>query len=134
MTLALVEVFTLHQPRPTGRKLAQAVMVDPEAESALVRAASYNEPRYAPVLADVLEGMRQRTATGEAKYGTPLHTRNGRSFLIDAIQEAADLVKYLVGDAIEQGLDPMDDIDVVDACHLLLRLCATYNRRMETKP
>lgn len=126
--VSLVEVFTLGQPRPLGRG-PDAVMVDPEVESVLVSAASSNTPLYAPVLAFVLEGMRQRTVIGTAKYGTPLHTANGRSFLVDAIQEAADLVKYLVGDAIEQGLDPMDDIDVVDACHLLLRLCATYRRR-----
>jgi hypothetical protein len=43
----------------------------------------------------VIADMRERDATGRAKYGTPLQVRNGRDALVDAYQEALDLVVYL---------------------------------------
>lgn len=49
------------------------------------------------VMADMLE----RDKVGRARYGTPLQTHNGRDMLVDAYQEALDLVVYLRG-AIEE--------------------------------
>ena len=43
----------------------------------------------------VIEDMRQRDVTGRARYGTPLQPHNGRDALVDAYQEALDLVVYL---------------------------------------
>jgi hypothetical protein len=43
----------------------------------------------------VLEDMRARDAEGRRKYGVPLQPNNGRDALVDAYQEALDLVVYL---------------------------------------
>jgi hypothetical protein len=43
----------------------------------------------------VMEDMYDRDATGKQKYGTHLQPFNGRDALIDAYQEALDLVVYL---------------------------------------
>lgn len=43
----------------------------------------------------VIEDMKARDAAGRYKYGTPLQTNNGRKQLVDAYQEALDLVVYL---------------------------------------
>jgi len=49
----------------------------------------------------VLADIEQRIKDGEAKYGTPLMTFNGRNALWDAYQEALDLVFYLRQHIIE---------------------------------
>ena len=41
--------------------------------------------------------LQERKVHGTAKYGTPLQPANGRSFTLDALEEAADLVAYLAG-------------------------------------
>ena len=43
----------------------------------------------------VIDDMRARDASGLAKYGTRLQSHNGRDALVDAYQEALDLVVYL---------------------------------------
>jgi hypothetical protein len=43
----------------------------------------------------VIKDMHGRDKEGRAKYGTPLQPFNGRDVLIDAYQEALDLVVYL---------------------------------------
>ena len=48
-----------------------------------------------PVWNLVIADMRDRDALGRARYGTPLQTHNGRDALVDAYQEALDLVVYL---------------------------------------
>jgi hypothetical protein len=50
----------------------------------------------------VLADMRARDAAGRCKYGVPLQAHNGRRPLVDAYQEALDLVAYL-RQAIEEG-------------------------------
>ena len=47
--------------------------------------------------------MRARDDFGRMKYGTPLQANNGRDALLDAYQEALDLVAYL-RQAIEEKL------------------------------
>ena len=39
--------------------------------------------------------MKGRDNVGRAKYGTPLQAFNGRNAIVDAYQEALDLVVYL---------------------------------------
>lgn len=47
------------------------------------------------VWALVVADMQARDAEGRRKYGTPLQPFNGRDALVDAYQEALDLVAYL---------------------------------------
>ena len=48
-----------------------------------------------PIWDLVVEDMRERDREGRRKYGTPLQAENGRDALVDAYQEALDLVVYL---------------------------------------
>ena len=61
--------------------------------------ASEHEPPPMPgqkrVLDAVLSDLTLRAIKGEIKYGTYLETFNGRDALMDAYQEALDLVMYL---------------------------------------
>lgn len=43
----------------------------------------------------VIADMQSRDREGRRKYGTPLQPFNGRDALVDAYQEALDLVVYL---------------------------------------
>lgn len=52
--------------------------------------------------APVAEALIARDEMGSAKYGTSLMTHNGRAALVDAWQEALDLVMYL-GQAVQEG-------------------------------
>ena len=53
-------------------------------------------PNREPAIADlVIVDMQERKAVGIARYGTPLQANNGRDALVDAYQEALDLVMYL---------------------------------------
>jgi len=47
------------------------------------------------VWALIIHDMSQRRQGGIEKYGTPLQPHNGRDALVDAYQEALDLVVYL---------------------------------------
>lgn len=48
-----------------------------------------------PVWELVMTDMAERDRVGRERYGTPLQTHNGRDALVDAYQEALDLVVYL---------------------------------------
>jgi hypothetical protein len=48
-----------------------------------------------PIWDLVVADMQARNRSGTAKYGTPLQAHNGRDALVDAYQEALDLVVYL---------------------------------------
>ena len=67
----------------------------------------YGEER---VLDLVITDLNTRAATGYKKYGTYLMTHNGRSALMDAYQEALDLVMYLRQLITELGIDTDDSI------------------------
>jgi len=56
-----------------------------------------------------MRDMTERDIFGAEKYGTRLQPGNGRDFLIDAYQEALDLVVYLRGAIYER-----DEIGVVN--------------------
>lgn len=43
----------------------------------------------------VIADMQERDQIGRERYGTPLQVDNGRDHLVDAYQEALDLVVYL---------------------------------------
>jgi hypothetical protein len=54
------------------------------------------KPSASPAVWDlVLRDIALRDSAGEAKYGTRLQPFNGRDALVDAYQEALDLVVYL---------------------------------------
>lgn len=50
---------------------------------------------WPPVRPLVLTDMTSKDMAGRVKYGTPLQPHNGRDALVDAYQEALDLVVYL---------------------------------------
>lgn len=53
-------------------------------------------PNARPIIWNlVITDMIERNNIGTKKYGTPLQAYNGRNALIDAYQEALDLVVYL---------------------------------------
>lgn len=54
------------------------------------------------VLPEVIADLQARTAVGVKKYGTELQTFNGRDCLVDAYQEALDLVQYLKQTLLER--------------------------------
>lgn len=54
------------------------------------------------VLYQVLDNFRARAEEGKKKYGTYLKTHNGRDPLVDALQEAMDLVMYLTQAIMER--------------------------------
>jgi hypothetical protein len=47
------------------------------------------------ILPLVIADLSDRAEVGEKKYGTKLRANNGRDALMDAYQEAADLLMYL---------------------------------------
>ena len=55
-----------------------------------------------PIWDFVIEDMRQRDHVGRQRYGTPLQAGNGRDALVDAYQEALDLVVYLKQAIVER--------------------------------
>jgi len=54
----------------------------------------------------VVNDMRARDLEGRRRYGTPLQAGNGRDGLVDAYQEALDLVVYLRQVIAERDLAP----------------------------
>lgn len=61
------------------------------------------QPASGDVWLEVIEDMNRRRQMGIDKYGTPLQAGNGRNSLVDAYQEALDLVVYLRQAIIERG-------------------------------
>jgi len=54
------------------------------------------------VLPQVIIDLQKREEIGTIRYGTPLQTNNGRNSLMDAYQEALDLVMYLKQKLLEE--------------------------------
>jgi NTP pyrophosphatase (non-canonical NTP hydrolase) len=54
------------------------------------------------VLPHAIEFLEQRQRDGISKYGKPLTTQDGRTTEIDALQEAGDLLMYLMKQCMEQ--------------------------------
>lgn len=59
-----------------------------------------------PLWGLVVDDMRARDLEGRRRYGTPLQAGNGRDSLVDAYQEALDLVVYLRQVMAERDLAP----------------------------
>lgn len=68
-----------------------------------------------PVWDLVVADMRDRDKMGRDKYGTPLQHDNGRDHLVDAYQEALDLVVYLRAE-IEQRAKLNVNADLLALC------------------
>ena len=58
------------------------------------------------VLDAVMSDLQARSDFGMSKYGTRLMSHNGRNSLLDAYQEALDLVMYLKQRLLEEGICP----------------------------
>lgn len=53
----------------------------------------------------VISDLRERIEYGRGKYGVSLHSHDGRDTLVDAFQEALDLVLYLRKAIVERDND-----------------------------
>lgn len=62
----------------------------------------------------VIADMEERHDVGIARYGTPVQPFNGRNSLVDAYQEALDLVVYL-RQKIEEDRADDRDLDIREA-------------------
>jgi len=78
-----------------GRLTRRSTLLEPEPDP---------HPGAGDVWAEVIASTRdarlrsiyeERREQGIARYGTPLQRDNGRDHLVDAVQEATDLVVYL---------------------------------------
>ena len=68
--------------------------------------------------------LDERRAKGIKVYGCELTTHNGRSALLDALEEAADLVCYLTQEALETKTET---IDLEVARSLLISIHCRYS-------
>lgn len=73
------------QPAPTECEVSASVTDD------LLAALEWSDDRR-PIVAELI---RLRREQGRERYGVELTTHNGRAALVDACQEAVDLVLYL---------------------------------------
>lgn len=90
------------QPPPTPQPNATAVWDLVIADVAKHRSAvddvaerRSDLPGPGAVIDAVLTDMRERDRIGRERYGMPLTTNNGRDYLVDAYQEALDMLVYL---------------------------------------
>lgn len=74
------------EPAPTGR----GALVTPNLIAEL--SAGYE---FSPSLPTIISGLRSRDDFGRAKYGDGLRCGNGRDPVVDAWQEALDLLQYV---------------------------------------
>lgn len=75
-------------------------------ENILKRSAATQEPMPTGngqiVITEIIRDLLDRDEVGQKKYNTSLKTNNGRDALMDAYQEACDLVMYLKQALIER--------------------------------
>ena len=67
------------------------------------------------IMPEVIKDLKARDRVGTKKYGTTLQSNNGRNCLMDAYQEALDLVMYLKQALIEQAVSQPRDL--ADDCY-----------------
>jgi hypothetical protein len=65
----------------------------------------YRDDNRATAHSHVIDDMRARDRMGRERYGVPLTADNGRNHLVDAYQEALDLLVYLVAHEMAQEAD-----------------------------
>lgn len=83
--------------------------------------------RLTTIGAQVCADLTARAEVGRAKYGTYLETHNGRDSLMDAYQEALDLLMYLEQWEAESG--QTDSPLMHNATRAAYAIRATLNRR-----
>ncbi len=72
----------------------------------------------------LIEDMKARDLIGRERYGTPLTADNGRDHLVDAAQEALDMLVYLVAELDQRGAWPpsnaqqKDDLQEILVAHV----------------
>lgn len=83
----------------------------------------------ARVVWELRADMHARDEFGRAKHGTPLQAHNGRRPLVDAYQEALDLVVYLKQG--EEEAETPEEKDWISRCYLnALRIAYVLKRRL----
>lgn len=83
-------------------KGATGVVFDPE-NYATIELPPPQPNNSTPIVDLVIEDLQERKRLGTERYGTPLQAHNGRKPLVDAYQEALDLVAYLRQEIEERG-------------------------------
>jgi hypothetical protein len=83
----------LIQPQPAPRNTDSPV-VWPLIISDMERGVLIDPDLPPHVRQRVIDAGRARDAFGREKYGTPLQVENGREPIVDAVQEALDLMAY----------------------------------------
>lgn len=111
-----VDFATISQPSPTG----DDKMVAPMVKADLARMVD----RGVGVAFDVQGDVDARVELGRERHGTVLRINNGRSPIIDAYQEALDLIVYL-RQAIEEGREDLGVAyaNVLATCCTLRQAC-----------
>lgn len=85
-------------------RMAKALFDNPSGKLAAAHPEPPPQPNASkPVREAVIEDMQARDRFGREKYGTPLQCLNGRDPLVDAYQEALDLVVYLKQAILERA-------------------------------
>ena len=87
------------------------------------------EPDLIAACERIASDIEARAIVGEAKYGTHLHVNNGRTMLVDAYQEALDLLQYAKGMEIEAGerQDYMAEANAIDVQRLATMILLTLD-------
>lgn len=85
------------------------------------------------VIEMVISDARERDRVGRERYGVPLTPRNGRDSIVDAYQEALDLVVYLRNE-MEEHDEPGMSLLYVSAQSLAIQLRERIARRGRQKP
>lgn len=67
---------------------------------------------------EVIEDIEKRKEIGLKNYGKLLYTKNGRSMLVDAYEEALDLCCYLKGAIIEEQEEQLANLKSTDKFYI----------------
>lgn len=107
------------------------------------RPAQVNRPQDPPrpgvgdIQKAVMEDLEKRREFGISKYGTPLQAFNGRDALMDAYQEALDLVVYL-RQVIEERDYPLQPPETANEANepesSVIHILTLHNFAIEEKP
>lgn len=95
VVMGIEPTYTKAQPVPSQSVVSKEVLPHVAGIIALM---TVNED----VQSKAIVFLTKRIEWGTAKYGQPLHTFDGRDTLVDALDEAGDLVMYLGKAAMEE--------------------------------
>lgn len=116
--------FKKYQPHPIAPWKNKGEMLDwwinywADHEERIIPMSDVTRPQKDPregktaILPLVIADMQTRSDAGAMKYGTVLKSDNGRDALVDAYEEAMDLVMYLRQEIQERTEKPLDAVEL----------------------